>query len=208
MPYGVVDGDVLEVSLNCAYGGQRVLSVLHYKLQTTAGPIDGLTTIDTFDADFNAAAGASFVKLYMDCMNPDYSLQEVVYQWVHSVRRARVTKLPNATVGTNVGTPSPPNIGAAITKRSEVAGRHGVSTLHLSGLINAYHTLGSLTPAGVDIYSPFLPKVFETIGVGGVSDMIPIIFNRASPADSVEITGASVRPTVRTMHRRTVGVGE
>lgn len=208
MAYDVNSGDCLEVSISSRLFGQRLLSVFHYQLTIVGGPLDGPTVINTFDGIVNVVGGASLLQTYVDAISVDVTVEAIVYQWIYNNRRARVVKTPALTAGTVVGTTSPPNIAAAVTKRSEVAGRHGVGTLHMPGLVNGSIDGGNLTIAGMDLYGALQTNLATPINVGGGGNMYPVIWNRLNPANPVKVTTSEVKNTVRTMHRRTVGVGE
>lgn len=208
MPYNVQLDDVLEVSISMRQFEQRILSVFHYKITEAGAPVDGVALITAFDAEFNNAAAGKFLNAYAGCIHVSCSIQAVVYQWVSNTRRARVVKTPVITGGVLAGTACPPNVAAAITKRSETATRHGVSTLHMPALLIENIDLGRLTDPGKDLYDTLLPRLSGTITTGGGVVLSPVIFNRQNPVTSIVITAAQAQSTVRTMHRRTVGVGE
>lgn len=207
MAYTVAAGDILEVSIASRLNGQRLLSVFHYVLSTGGGPIDGIAAIDSFDGLWNLAVAGEFMQSYADAMVRDVSIEQVVYQWIHTTRRARIVFSPANDTGEAAGTALPQNLSAALTKRSEVPGRLGNGTLHMPGLAVESVVSGELNLAGVAVYNDLianLPQVYTFDG----NSLTPVIYHRAAPALSPVITTADVQQTVRTMHRRTVGVGE
>lgn len=206
--YLVGNGAFLEVSIKGRMDDQRILSFFHYRYDTIDVPIDGAGLIDTFNPLFNGAAAPTVVKAYTDVTTTGVLLEEVVYQWIQPTRRARVSKIPAVAAGSVIGDQLPCNLAVALTKKSETAGRHGHGTLHLPGILTDFVVSSRLTLLGADSYGPLLDALFKTFDLVGGAKMVPVIYNRTNPDTSVPITTAQVEQTVRTMHRRTVGVGE
>jgi len=131
-----------------------------------------------------------------------------VYQWLFPTRRARIVKVPAVPTGAIADAPLPPNVALTITKRSDVAGRHGVGSLHMPGTGIAGLNGGEWIPVYLDSFGSLLTALHQSVNIEFGQNLVPVIFNRTTPTDSVEITSANSNVTVRTMHRRTVGVGE
>jgi len=206
--YNVNNGDVLEVSFKGTYQGQRFLTILHYAVDTGFVATDGPTMINDFNAAFNLAGAGNGMQRYADCLNANANIEQVVYQFIALVRRARVVKVPAVGLGQVIGTDSPPNIAAALTKQSDTAGRHGYGTVHMPALVNESFAGGTLTIGGLAVYGGFLSELFRIYTLGGGRSLLPVIFRRADPANSVVVLRSIAQDPVRTMHRRTVGVGE
>lgn len=208
MSYNVSNGDVLEVSFKGTYQGQRFLTILHYAVDTGATPSDGPTMISDFDAAFNLAGAGNAMQRYANCLNANANIEQVVYQFIALTRRARVAKIPAVGLGQVIGTDAPPNIACALTKQSDTAGRHGYGTVHMPALVNESFTGGTMNAGGLAVYGGFLSELFRVYTLGGGRSLIPVIFRRTDPANSVSVLRSIAQDTVRTMHRRTVGVGE
>lgn len=208
MSYTVGNGDILEVSFSMRQFGQNMLSVFHYQLQLGGAPVDGLSLITAADAVINLTTAGSLLADHVTAVHETVSYQEIVYQWIYATRRARVTKTPALLLGDVTGTPLPPNSAAAVTKRSDTAGRHGVGTLHMPGLAIESVSDGVLNATGLAYYTPILTSVGTTITPAIGQKLIPVIYNRSNPELSQPISTALIQDSVRTMHRRTVGVGQ
>lgn len=207
MPYTVVTGDILEVAIKARQADQRVMNTFHYRLISDGGPLDGIGAINAFNPLFNGGAGTMLGE-WVKTVNTGVTVEEISYQWVHAIRRARVSKLPSLLVGIVAGTKSPPNLAATLTKRSDLAGRRGLGTVHMPGLVNENWAEGRFTPGGLDTYGTLLSLLFAAVVVDFGITYQPVIFNRETPSDSPPVTNSNAQQTVRTMHRRTVGVGE
>lgn len=208
MPYNVNTGDCMEITIDMRMNGQVLLSVFHYLINTGGGPVDGVTAIEEMNVLWNSSAPDTFLSDYAGCITGAVTINAIVFQWITTTRRARVVKAPEVTGGILTGDTMPQNLAAAITKRSETAGRRGVGTLHMPAILVANVSAGQLTTTGLAVYDDFLPRLSEEILLVTSGRMIPVVYHRTNPALSAPITGAEQQRTVRTMHRRTVGVGQ
>jgi len=208
MSYTVSNGAILEVSIKGTYKTQRFLSLFHYRYERPSGEVDGRVLINTINPLINDAALGKLVKEYTLTLHTDAALEEVVYQWLWPTRRPRVTKTPAVLSGNVAGDPAPPNIAMALTKRGDAAGRHGVGTLHMPALSLVNIDGGEFTLLGQDSYGQMLTKLAEVINIEFGENLIPVILNRGDPANSPQILDTFSHKQVRTMHRRTVGLGE
>jgi len=206
--YTVGNGAILEVSFRGRSLGQRTISLFHYRYETDADPVDGIALINTANPLINAAGAGKLLKEYMTPLVDGFTMEEVVYQWLFPTRRARIVKVPAVPTGAIPDAPLPPNVALTITKRSDVAGRHGVGSLHMPGTGIAGLNGGEWIPAYLDSFGSLLTALHQSVNIEFGQNLVPVIFNRTTPTDSVEITSANSNVTVRTMHRRTVGVGE
>jgi hypothetical protein len=208
MAYTVQNGDILECTIKGTLDAQVVMSVFHYRLDMPVGTLDGVATINSFNTKWNAGGPDGLVRPWAGAVSAQTRLDEITYQWVSAIRRARQSRTPVEALGLVVGTASPPNIACAISKTTDVATRRGLGTLHMPGIVNESFLQGRFTPAGRALYDDLVLQIPHVVNLDFGQNMTPLVFNRATPDLSVPITGALTRLTVRTMHRRTVGVGE
>ena len=208
MPYTVTNGAILEVSIRGVYETQRFISLFHYRYERPSGEVDGRVLINTVNPLINAVGLNFLVSNYADAVHQSAVLEEVVYQWIWPTRRARVVKTPAVLSGTQPGDKAAPNLAMALTKQSDLAGRAGVGTLHMPALTLGNLNGGYFTLFGQDTYGKMLTRLSDVINIEFGENLIPVILHRANPAVSPAITNAYSNNTVRTMHRRTVGLGE
>jgi len=208
MSYTVDDGAILEVSFRGRYAEQRMISLFHYRFENGSGPVNGASEIALIDPLINQNIDGRLLKEYLKCCNAEYNMEEVVYQWLWPTRRPRVVRIPASVPGQLVGTAAPSCISAALTKRTDIAGRKGVGTLHMPALTMENISGSSFTLLGLATYSTMLEKLHEVINIDFGQNLHPVLLHRVAPDQSPEITGATSNFTVRTAHRRTVGVGE
>ena len=208
MPYTVGDGAIMQVSFEMVQFNQKMLSIFHFMYQTGGAPVDGNTLINQADAIINLTTAGALLADHVTATHESVKYEDIVYQWIWPIRYARVVKAPALSQGDVTGTPCPPNVAAALTKRADTSGRHYVGTLHMPGLIIENITEGVLNSGGVAEYDAILSSL-KTVMVPAVfTKLIPVIYQRSAPASSGQIMTTDYQPTVRTMHRRTVGLGQ
>lgn len=208
MGYTVTNGDIVEVSFKSRYQEQRCISLFHYRYETQAAPVDGVQLINTLDAALNTNVAGSLLYEYLNPLNQGLTMEQLVYQWVFSSRRPRIVKVPTKVQGGTMGPQAPVNVALAITKRSDVANRHGIATLHMPGHSQGGLNNGEWSQVYVESFGNLLTQLHRSINIEFGINLVPVIYNRVEPAKSIEITSANSNYTIRTMHRRTVGVGE
>jgi len=208
MSYTVGNGAILEVSFLGRSYEQRTISLFHYRYETGSGPVDGPTLINTVNPLINSAAANKLLSDYMAPLAEGFTMEQIVYQWIFPTRYARVVKSPMVTAGSVVDSQVPPNTALAITKKGDAAGRRNVGTLHMPGVPLGGLNGGEWAVATLDSFGNLLTRLHEAVNIEFGINLIPVLLHRAAPADSPEITNANSNITVRTMHRRTVGLGE
>jgi hypothetical protein len=205
--YNINDGAILEVSVRSLYQTQRLLTVRHFKLIAPT-PVDGPTFINAIDAPMQSNFANGWIGKLIDLYSDAVINEEVVYQWIAPNRFARIVKVPTAPNGGRAGAEAPPNVAAFFQETSDVAGRHGHGGVHAGGLLVQDLNGGFVDPAYRALTAGFIASLSHVYDDLGGHSVFPVIFNRAAPSLSVPITGANLKDTVRTMHRRTVGLGE
>lgn len=202
MPYPVADGSILEVTIQGRHNDQTVLSLFHYRLVGSLGLPDGEAAIDAFDLEFQAVGGIA--DQYLSCCSNEYLGTRIHYQWIYNIRYHK-KDFANRNGDGKVAVPAhPQNVGSAITKFNNIAGRHSRGTLHMPAVPQTFTTAGRLNGVGSLTYLT-LASQLQTVLVTGT--MEPVLLNKANPALSKVIDGATVEETTRINRRRTVGVG-
>lgn len=112
--------------------------------------------------------------------------------------------------GTEAAQPSPPNVAAVITLKTDKAGRDQVANKHLGAVPLGFYVAGILTEDAINVYDNVAASLTNTIPVSNGADefdLIPVIYHRSGLTTSDTITQRQVNNTVRVMRRRTVGLG-
>lgn len=202
--------DVIQVSLRGTLFGQRILNILHYAVNIASG---GGTQLQLDDIAVSIGADTGSVPIAGDMLatlSNAYKLDEVRAQRIHPIRTPYSQSLPGVAGGL-AGQPNTANIALSITKRGLNAGRTGIGRVQIAGLPAAAWIGGSLDVAtfGAAITtmkntfaSSYNPAVFAIT-------LVPVIFNPGGAAPHYQVVNSWVtQETARTMHRRTLFLGE
>lgn len=208
MAYGIPIGAIIEVTLVGQLDGQTTMSLFHYKTSGTA-PTDGATWLVSLIAQVKATNGLR--DLYLNCCAQTFELKTITAQmiWAPSPnvsRRPRVVDVQVDQRGTVEEDAEPTLVSVAITKRTDIAGRKGIGTLHMPAVPISFLQNSVITGTALTAYQHVADEQNEIIEADSTS-ATPIIFHRESPDQSPTITGATVETTARTMRRRVVGRG-
>lgn len=204
MPYSIPDGGIAVVTFEGRVMGQQMLTVTHWRLDKEGGTTDGGAFLGAL-LDAMAGVGGLHTK-FMAAMSEDYTALRLRGQWILPERHAYVDRSPIEETGSVPSEIMGPNVAVTILKRTELAGGHGRGVTHMPGVPKSFVTAGTLNAFGRGSYEDFGGAVSAPIALLG-GDAVPVLYNRTTPGDSPEITGYSINPDVRTMHRRTVGLG-
>lgn len=202
--------DVVEVSFRGTLYGQRILTVLHYAVVTaTAGStIDQLQTIA---ASLNASTGSQDpVGKMLALQSNDYTLDAIRTQVV-SPQRSIYVQVANGNSGLVGDIAATPNIALSITKRGFEGGRKSIGRLQLAGVPSINISQGKWDVVGLaGALGDFVTALKNSFTPAGLAVTItPVIFNPTAPAPHYQaIWSWTVNDEVRTMHRRTLFLGE
>lgn len=202
MPYVVPVGGIIEVTVEGRANNQVTLSVLHYRLIAAAGVPDGDAAAQALLNELNNPL--DLIGAYAACCSNHFELVAISAQWIHPTRFHRNDQNSLIPNGQRAGDMLPPNVSAAITKLADEATRHGRGTLHMPG-VPAPEVLDGLVQANQLIRYDTLGVQIKKVRQAGT--MVPILFNRLAPTQSVVITATRSEETSRVNRRRTVGVG-
>jgi len=192
---------------------QRVRTTFHYNLKTlTGGPLAINNAVDALHTDTQMGALRS---AFLDVCPSNYTFDRVSYQYLKDPNVAYMKIYYTIDdVGTRTAALSP-NQQASITRRSLLATRKWVGGIRVP--LNQSETdqgNGFITPAYkalLDALAGLMDdEVTCTFGGGDSETWEPTMFRRGNDGDWLTEPVAQVRAMqeVRTIRRRTVGLGE
>jgi len=206
MPYDIGTNACLQIQFEGRHAGQQVMNVMTYVYQNEAIEEDGPLLIDEIDGI--VTGGGGLWQNWLACLSEDVTDCVRFYQWIHPIRYAYVAKGTAIPEAGQVASPAmPPNISQVVTRQTNFAGREEVSTLKLPGVPSDRVVGGFLTAPAVFALGEFGVSSCNEINLGSGGKMVPIPWNRTSPGSANQLRTAYAHNTVRTMHRRTVGLG-
>lgn len=204
MPYAIPDGGIIECTFRGTVLNQEMLTVTHWQLDTSGGISDGRLFLEAF-CEHIKPAGALHGQFMACCCNL-YVGGRIKLQWILPQRYAAMEFVPTFTTGQIIGQLVAPNVAIAINKQSENAGPHARGVTHMPAVPADFVTDGSLNGAGFGEYNA-LGTLLKTDIAVLAGNTHPVIYNRSTPGDSQVIINCNVSEKLRTMHRRTVGLG-
>lgn len=208
MAFSIPVNAIVEFGLQSTVDGQRCLTLLHYRVTGAELPNGN----DDLEQIVDSMGGTDqIVQLYVACMSDSATFDGVSYQQIWAptpfvLRRPRGFNAFSAGEGGYEGVMLPVATSVAITKLTDVASRRGLGTVHMPA-VPADFVAGSLVSgAGVARYDEFRNTIPSDI-VYSTTTLVPLIWNRTDPANSLVIQDTALQTSVRTMRRRVVGRG-
>lgn len=204
----IVVGDRVMVTLVGELFNQVTMSTFCYGLSSITGVNTQEAALTRLDAAFSLSGG--LYDKYLACIPAQFDLTEVWMQVISPARYVKFTFTTGAGLGTlAANTLTSANAAAVIVRRGELGNRSNVSTLHVPlGQTAGCMSLGNL---GADVQTPLADlatqmkaQVSTTTVIG---TYIPVINHGPNVGDFSPIVSTTVKQTVRTMRRRTVGLG-
>lgn len=203
-------GDVFQVATKADLYDQKIRTVLHYKLIEVGPGIDAdrWALYNTLYTQLMLTGG--LLQKLLNCQTDEVDYETVRIQQVFPVRRVFREYAHLFPGGLSGEQAVPANVAIGIIKRTGRVGRLGHGTMHIAGcpiswLAESSWIISELTPV-----TAFANEMVEEIaGAGGEYRFAPCL----APAQGSNITpalltGAAVQTEVRTMYRRTKGIGE
>lgn len=205
----LTQGAVVSLSHVGYQDGQTVMLTHHWRVNYVTLPtIEANIAIGLLHEELNADDGL-FDK-YTNALSIDIGGIEPSYQVIYPVRFSRQPMETTFDQGILEGTAMPPNVSAAITLRSDFAGRGEVATKHIGALPVLAVNNGLIVDDHRGFYAEIAQKLIEVITVESDAteiEFIPVIYKRSAPNESPVLKGYSIPVTSRVMRRRTVGLG-
>jgi len=209
MAYNVSNGAIAEIVVQTTVSDQTCLNILHYKLEYPS-PRDGTTLMTAFLAELgDTGSVSSLIGRLAAASGQDTTFTSISGQWISPIRYRKLV-LAIGSSG-DVNTPSAQSVSAVtFTKFTDIATRRGIGSFHMVGCPQSYFQAnGFIAPTPLStVLADIADKLSENIIAGTPeATFIPIIYNRQTPADSLEIEIVRAQTTARAMQRRVVGRG-
>lgn len=210
MPSSV--GDMYEVTALGRCLNQRIMLTAHYWLAQINANVDENTVMQALLDDMAGGNNdpGHWETAYLNCLPTNYTLEGWRVQLIRPIRMAYVWRQRDQ-LGKHSGTTEIPNLSACLTMRSRASGRRQVANRHIGPVPTDTMTVnnGRLSPTYKGFLVTLGEKMIENVEIpihGGI--LVPIIPHPGNNLQFDVIRSYIVQDTVRTMHRRTVGLGE
>lgn len=202
--------DVIQVSIRQTLFDQRILNILHYLVTVphTGSSGDQLTDIAVSIA--NDTGSQPIVGSMLALFGPEAMIDDIRAQTVWPARSIYY-QAAVGQAGTNVGAVRTANLAMSLAKRTETPGRRGIGRIQLAGVGDGYIVAGKWDLGGIGAEVLALRNALKgsyTTATTPIT-LVPVIFNPGAVGDKWSlITNFDFEDTVRTMHRRTLRLGE
>jgi len=202
--------DVIQVSIRSTLFDQRILNILHYIVNVahTGSTGDQLKDIATSIA--NDTGSQPIISTLIALFSPELLIDDVRAQRVYPARTIYY-QTDVSQAGTNIAGCKTSNVAMSLTKRSETPGRKGIGRIQLAGIGDGYMVAGKwdLGGIGAEVLAVRNALVGSYTTAATPITLVPVIFNPTGAPDHYSVvTNVDFEDTVRTMHRRTVRLGE
>lgn len=206
MPLNV--NDVVRVVYAQELFSQRLYTVLNYRVDVPAAP--GTTEAEEMAALADRMADQALAPLvnWLPVVGDELLFSHVRAQKVAPVRGVYQQALIVAE-GSHVDPCTTANVAASITKRTLTPGRTGVGRVQLGGIPQTAYTEGTLDPAYLSLLEDFKDDLINFVSVPANGSAYRLcVWNGQIATEDIDVFELTVQHEVRTMHRRTVRLGE
>lgn len=203
--------DIIQLSIRGTLFDQRIITVLHYAVNVSALGSD-TDQLKQLTADWAAGTGSlpGILSHMLDCQGIQYTCNAIRAQRVYPTRTIYM-ETNSGDTGAHADDCTTANIAASLLKRTFTPGRMGIGRVQLAGIPQTAYAAGNvdnvflatkLIPWSTDLKSTY------TTSVSPVT-YVPCLYNPTGPGTKISpIVNVIPEQTVRTMHRRTLRVGE
>lgn len=203
----VAVGMILQSRLEWEMYGQKDLTVWHWRVNDTDAGIDLFEyLLNGLNEWLLSPTGA--VLTMLNQLSADINLAGLVSQAVRPTRYRGIRTVVNVTGG-DASVAGTNNVAASIGWGGDIAGRGRSGRSQIPGLPKKYQLAAKWDTAPVDAIKSALAnvRVGPQTPPGFAVQLTPVLFNPRTGTQQT-ITTAEAHYTVRTMRRRTFGVGQ
>lgn len=204
----IANTNIVEATFFGTLQNQTVLNVFHYQY---SGPgivaADYAANLAALGLGIKASIWGHAVNGFKNFVSNEYALLKIRTQLVAPVRGYYVDTAVNEAGG--VASPSMPvNDAITLSLTTDRAIQGGTGSKRFAGLPTVGHLQGKWTVAAQGNWASVGTQILlSQNGIGVLDVFFPIVWSKKRSADRSTVLSVTVRPEVRTQHRRTVGLG-
>lgn len=200
--------DRVLITVNILAFEQHLMSTFVYGVSSLTPPVTQAQAFAVLHTKVTGVGG--LITTYRNVLCPEFLVSSVWYQVISPSRYAKYEFTSGLGLGTfAAGAASSANQAAVILRRGDGASRKQISTLHVpigqDSDCQANGGIGGGIETPLDTLASQLKDSITTATT--VIQFDPVINNGPNATDFTPITITSVKPWVRVMRRRTVGLG-
>lgn len=198
-------GDIYQVNIRYTISAQRAITVLHFVVTDDAGAADADKEQGLAEFIADQTNPANFINQLAGVLPEDVTIDQVDAQCISPTRlayRSAIVALPGTATASNN-----PAVDVCITKRTDLAGRDQVGTIHQPGIPADKVENGLLAPDYmVDVLDAW-DTLMTAITYGDTEWHLCLLHAPGSVPATAQVTNMAVKPEARVMQRRVVGRG-
>lgn len=204
---GLATGDVVLVTYWANVNAQTVLQTLRHVVTVSDTTTSVQQDLASFAAWFtDPAVGPKPLNKLLLCQSQDLDYNRLTAQRVYPARTTFWNE-PFTATGGDMSSCDAQNIAASLTKRSLFPGRKGVGRIQIGGLGQDAYLAGELTNAFQTLANAYGASLLGSIPFPGTTMRARLCTNGGINALDSVVFSCDVQETLRTMRRRTVGLG-
>jgi len=208
----VTGGSILEVANVGLINGQTIMNVWHYRWDGAPSvAVDGDLITNVLRPVLQGGPLPGLLDGLKAMCNEICAWQYIRYQWITPIRYAPIQNPIDSGNGAAVDQALPQNVCGVVTLQSIFAGPGFTGRKHFGGLSVTDEATGLMTNEfrlSANLIMEVMIQEVPTPGVQASSTLVPVIFDRLNPENSVPWIAYHVQDTSRVIRRRTVGVGK
>ncbi len=206
---GVLPNSVVQVTYKGLYENNVMMMVLNYKVLSNDSAVSYLSDLNSIITKFADTAAGTILTLYRALLPANYTITTIRAQQVRPTRQLFMEDSGLALLGMHATEAASGNLAATITRVSLAAGRKGVSTLHVGPLPDGAKDYGSLDPTYKAAMASLAQALINDVVIAAPSMVLAaqILHPVGAAVPSTQIETYRLGDTIRTMRRRTLGVG-
>jgi len=200
---------ITQVTFFGTLADQRIMNTFHFQFQGTPSPSIDYRTYYTALGDELKAVGGMKDK-YLDIIPQNMTFNYMHIQTIWPVRQRYVYVTVGELGTSDAGNASTANIAFSIRRVSDIIGQAGVGRVQIPVGSN-WMDVGKLALAALPDVTAFTPYMTEvTTTAAPDAEWLPVLFgvHDGGVVSVSEIIESYPEDTLRTMHRRTVRLGE
>jgi hypothetical protein len=210
-------GNIMEYKIGYTVNGQKCLNVLHFNADepTSGDTIPDIT--DSFLATNSNSNPGTIIDSMRALMGANAQINLVTAQLIYP-QRWRMSSTTVAFTGNGTLPCQAQNVQASVQKKGDIADKHNIGAMHLGGLAAEFWANGLLTAGAFTLLEDLAAALLVPLEDGLGTATYELVMPKKRPIPNTDpiryeifgytlVTQTIPRQELRTMRRRTIGVG-
>lgn len=202
-------GDIVEVTWRQKAQGQRMMNIQHYRVESSSSQQSDAQDNQAL-ADYLSGLDdpGELLEIWSIFMSVTWSMDQVRVQKIYPVRTTYMTS-QIVLSGQQNESSALPLAAFTVTKKGSGGGRRSVGSVHFSGFVPSVFAAGNIKADVLTWWTNQFGPLYTADQVTPFNIRYrPVLYNPGVQPNYQQIWAWQPQNTARTMHRRTVGIGE